>query len=76
MDNEQKTRPDEGGLFAPYFNTPNNDTFKIKQGQRTYEVVTRFCGDGKQSVLQQFKELILSEVASENRTFDNAEKKL
>lgn len=35
--------------------------FFLKIGGRTYEVSTRFSTKGKQSVLEQFKELILSE---------------
>ena len=35
--------------------------FSLKIGGRTYEVSTRFGTKGKQSVLEQFKELILSE---------------
>jgi hypothetical protein len=35
--------------------------FSLKIGGRTYEVSTHFSAKGKQSVLEQFKELILSE---------------
>lgn len=35
--------------------------FSLKIGGRIYEVNTRFSTKGKQSVLEQFKELILSE---------------
>ncbi len=35
--------------------------FSLKIGSTTYEVSTRFSTNGKQSVLEQFKELILSE---------------
>lgn len=35
--------------------------FSLKIGGTTYEVSTRFSTKGKQSVLEQFKELILSE---------------
>ena len=35
--------------------------FSMKIGGTTYEVNTHFSNDGKQSVLEQFKELILSE---------------
>ena len=37
------------------------DTFTMKIGGTTYEVSTHFCTDGVQSVLEQFKNLILSE---------------
>lgn len=35
--------------------------FSLKIGGTTYEVSTHFSSKGKQSVLEQFKELILSE---------------
>lgn len=35
--------------------------FSLKIGGTTYEVSTHFSAKGKQSVLEQFKELILSE---------------
>lgn len=35
--------------------------FSLKIGGTTYEVSTHFSGKGRQSVLEQFKELILSE---------------
>jgi hypothetical protein len=34
------------------------DTFTMKIGGTTYEVTTHFSTDGKQSVLQQFMELL------------------
>lgn len=37
------------------------DSFKIKAGGATYEVSTHFNPGGRQCVMEQFKELILSE---------------
>ena len=36
-------------------------TFQIKTGGTTYEVTTHFNSEGRQSVLGQFRDLILSE---------------
>ena len=36
-------------------------TFQTKMGGTTYEVTTHFNTEGRQSVLEQFRELILSE---------------
>ncbi len=36
-------------------------TFQTKMGGTTYEVTTHFNSEGRQSVLEQFQELILSE---------------
>ena len=36
-------------------------TFQTKMGGTTYEVTTHFNSEGRQSVLEQFRELILSE---------------
>lgn len=71
---ERMTEPAE--LFSPLFGTPDKTSFQIKDGQKVYEVTTYFSSDGKQSVLQQFKELILSENLLLNRTFDNIEEAL
>ena len=46
--------------LAPIFNKDNLD-FELKIGGTTYEVCFHFNIDGKQSVLEQFKNLILSE---------------
>ena len=40
---------------------PRSPDIRIKIGGTTYEVNTHFSKKGKQSVLEQFKELILSE---------------
>jgi hypothetical protein len=45
--------------FAQSLETPDNQ-FTMKIGSTTYEVTTHFNADGKQSVLQQFRDLILS----------------
>lgn len=37
------------------------DNFKLKIGGTTYEISTHFNPKGRQSVMEQFKELILSE---------------
>lgn len=68
---EKITEPAE--LFSPMFDTPDKVSFQIKEGNKIYEVTTHFNSDGKQSVLQQFKDLILSENLLANRTFDNNE---
>ncbi len=36
-------------------------TFQTKMGGTTYEITTHFNNKGRQSVLEQFRELILSE---------------
>lgn len=46
--------------LAPIFDKDNLD-FELKIGGTTYEVCSHFNIDGKQSVLEQFKNLILSE---------------
>ena len=47
-------------LFAPYYET-DNMPFVMKIGGTTYEVSTHFNPKGRQCLLEQFKELILSE---------------
>ena len=37
------------------------DNFKLKIGGTTYEICTHFNPEGRQCVMEQFKELILSE---------------
>lgn len=68
---EHMTEPTE--LFSPMFGNPDKTSFQMKDGNKIYEVTTHFTSEGKQSVLQQFKELILSENLLANRTFDNDE---
>lgn len=45
--------------FAPYLKEAAEDSFSMKLGGTTYEVTTHFNPSGKQSVLEQFKELLL-----------------
>ena len=47
-------------VFAPYYET-DNMPFVMKIGGTTYEVSTHFNPKGRQCLLEQFKELILSE---------------
>lgn len=46
--------------FSPTLDKDNLN-FELKIGGTTYEIYTRFNINGKQSVLEQFKNLILSE---------------
>ena len=48
-------------LLAPYYDSPESTPFTVKIGGTTYEVSTHFNPQGKQCVMEQFKELILSE---------------
>lgn len=45
--------------LAPYLNKTGEETFKVTIGRSTYEVTTHFNPAGKQSVLEQFKELLI-----------------
>ena len=45
-------------LFAPYYET-DNAPFVMKIGGTTYEVTTHFSIEGKETVLQQFKDLLI-----------------
>jgi hypothetical protein len=45
-------------LFAPYYET-DNTPFIMKIGGTTYEVSTHFSTKGKETVLQQFKDLLI-----------------
>ena len=45
-------------LFAPYYET-DNTPFIMKIGFTTYEVSTHFSTKGKETVLQQFKDLLI-----------------
>lgn len=44
--------------LAPYLSKTGEETFKVTIGRSTYEVTTHFNPSGKQSVLEQFKELL------------------
>ena len=51
-----------------------NSDFKMKIGGKTYVVSTHFDPEGSRCVLQQFRDLILSEGLPENRIIaENAE---
>lgn len=45
-------------LFAPYYET-YNVPFVMKIGGTTYEVATHFSTKGKETVLRQFKDLLI-----------------
>ena len=45
-------------LFSPYYET-DNAPFVMKIGGTTYEVTTHFNAKGKETVLQQFKDLLI-----------------
>ena len=47
-------------VFSPTLDKDNLD-FELKIGGTTYDICTHFNIEGKQSVLEQFKNLILSE---------------
>ncbi|MFQ9981065.1 MAG: transposon-encoded TnpW family protein [Finegoldia magna] len=44
--------------FAPYYEV-NDNAFITKIGNTTYEVSTHFNTQGKETVLEQFKDLLL-----------------
>ena len=48
----------KSSLFAPYYET-DNTPFVMKIGGTTYEVTTHFSIEGKETVLQQFKDLLI-----------------
>lgn len=54
MDNKNNTNI---SLFAPYFEI-DKTPFVMKIGGTTYEVTTHFSTKGKETVLQQFQELL------------------
>lgn len=47
--------------LAPYLSKSEEESFKVTIGRSTYEVTTHFNLNGKQSVLEQFKELLLKD---------------
>ncbi len=47
------------GSFIPYFRSPDNDSFSMQIGGTVYEVTTHFDTDGKETVLKQFRDLLL-----------------
>lgn len=50
-------------IMIPFIpETPEKEsTFSIRIGHTTYEVTTHFALEGRQSMLQQFKELLLAQ---------------
>ena len=47
------------GSFVPYYHSPDNDSFSMKIGGTVYEVTTHFNTEGKETVLKQFRDLLL-----------------
>ena len=47
------------GSFVPYYYSPDNDSFSMKIGGTVYEVTTHFNTEGKETVLQQFQDMLL-----------------
>lgn len=59
MDNTTTvTNPNISSIFAPYYDI-DETPFVMKIGGTTYEVTTHFSTKGKESVLQQFEDLLL-----------------
>ena len=48
----------KSSVSAPYYET-DNTPFVMKIGGTTYEVTTHFSTKGKDTVLQQFKDLLI-----------------
>lgn len=48
----------KSSVFAPYYET-DDTPFVMKIGGTTYEVTTHFNAKGKETVLQQFKDLLI-----------------
>ena len=71
MSNTRKNIVEPTELFSPLFGSPDKVSFQIGDGNKVYAVTTHFSSEGGQSVLQQFKDLILAEDLLANRTFDN-----
>ena len=47
------------GSFVPYFYLPDNDSFSMQIGGTVYEVSTHFDTEGRETVLKQFRDLLL-----------------
>lgn len=47
------------GSFVPYYQSPDNESFSMKIGGTVYEVTTHFNTEGKETVLRQFRDLLL-----------------
>ena len=62
IDLARSVLPPDGNIAAiPIRFNPKPSAFTMKMGGTTYEVTSHFNTEGRQSVLQQFKDLILSE---------------
>ena len=48
------------GSFVPYFYSPDNDSFSMQIGGTVYDVTTHLKTEGKRTVLNQFKALLLA----------------
>lgn len=55
------TPPDNTMEGIPVRVLPTKNSFSMKIGGTVFDVTTHFNADGRQSVLQQFRDLILSE---------------
>lgn len=49
------------GSFVPYFRSPDNDSFSMQIGGTAYEVTTHFNTEGSETVLKQFRDLLLEQ---------------
>ena len=47
------------GSFIPYYHSPGSDSFSMKIGGTVYEVTTHFDAEGRETVLKQFRDLLL-----------------
>ena len=47
-------------IMAPFYENPNGTTTLYKIGGTTYEVTVHFNPEGRETVLDQFKDLILN----------------
>ena len=47
------------GSFVPYFRSQDNDYFSMQIGGTAYEVTTHFDTEGRETVLKQFRDLLL-----------------
>ena len=47
------------GSFVPYCRSLDNDFFAMQIGGTVYEVTTHFNTEGKETVLRQFRDLLL-----------------
>ena len=47
------------GSFVPYYHSPDSDSFSMKIGGTVYEVTTHFDTEGKETVLRQFRDMLL-----------------